>query len=126
MPFWMVLSLWWENKAEPWLRRNWHWLIVVTGGVALLIFAFAKRRPRVQVVSTELSGADQVKRELDGKKLEAVAELQEERDGELEEAKEKRDGAVQDLVDEQEDLAKDPPKGDDLTDLLLKTGKDVR
>lgn len=126
MPFWMVLSLWWENKAEPWLRRNWHWFVVATGGLALFIFAIAKRRPKVEVVSTELSGADQVKRELDEEKQEEEAKLLEERDEGLDEARTLRTGELERLKREQESRAEDPPKGDDLTDLLLKTGKDVR
>jgi hypothetical protein len=122
----MVLSLWWENRAEPWLRRNWHWLVVATGGLVLFIFAVAKRRPKVQVVSTELSGADQVKRELGEEKRDEEAKLLKDRDEELDEAKTLRTEELDALKREQEKRAKDPPKGDDLTDLLLKTGKDVR
>lgn len=126
MPFWMTLSLWWEKKAEPWLARNWHWLAAVTGGLLLFIIAIAKKRPEVQVVSTELSKADRVKHDLEEKKAADEAKLVRELEEDLQRVNEKRDESVQGLVGNQQEVADRPPQGSDLTKYLESVGKDVR
>jgi hypothetical protein len=126
MPFWMVLSIWWVEKAEPWLKRNWHWMVAATGGLVLFIFAITKKRPKVEIVSTELSGADQVKRDLEEQKRAEEAVLKDERDSDLKKAEEQRNDTISGLLEDQEDRAESPPEGDSLTDFLKDVGKDVR
>lgn len=121
----ILLAVWgWLKRAWAWLKRDWHWLMVLTAGLGALLLI--KKKPRVEVVSTELSGADQVKRDLEAKKLGEEAKLQGKRDDSVQDAGQKRDDAVGDLIDRQKEVADDPPQGDDLTDYLKSAGKDVR
>lgn len=123
MPLFLLrFGSWWSSKAWPWLKEN--WLLVVLFPLGLLALGGIKRRPKV--VSTELSGADEVEREARAARDEGVAEAQEDHAEEVAEALEERDEDVGGLVTDQERRAENPPEGENLTDFLKDVGKDVR
>lgn len=126
MPFWMVLSIWWEKTAKPWLKKNWVYIVFFPIGLLLLVAALSKKATEVKVVSPELSEADKVKRDAQAEKDEGLVKAALERDEELKKAEEEHDAAVSDRVTEQEQRAQNPPQDDNLTDFLKQVGKDVR
>ena len=126
MPLILIrFGLWWKRTAWPWLKKNWYWVLLAPIGLGILVFKFFQPT-KVEVVSTELSEADEVRREAEGTKQEGLSNAGKVLDDELAEAVRVHDAALGTLVDKQKQEADTPPEGQNLTDLLTAVGKDVR
>lgn len=125
MPWYAAASVWWKLVGKPWLKKYWVYVVLFPVGIVALCALLAKRPVKVQVVSTELSGADKVKKKAEDAELAGVVEARATRDAEVVAAAEERDVVVAKLVTKQKKTANDPPADEDLTNLILKVGKDA-
>ena len=126
MLWYAAASVWWKCVARPWLKKYWVYVAIFPVGIVVVCALLSKKATKVQVVSTELSGADKVKKSAETKELEGVVAARDTRDVAVAAAAEERDEKVAALVSKQKSVAADPPTDDDLTSLLLKAGKDAR
>jgi len=127
MPIWLLaVSLWWSNKAKPWLAKYWMWIFLPVG-VVMLLLGWSRKAKKIEVVSTELYEADTKKEGIKEELEQKIEELKDERSEKVEDAVEARDEAVSDLVDEQRHdagkLVDDPTA---LNAYLQNAGKHVR
>lgn len=119
------MKKWWQSKAQPWLEKNWQWVLLPVGLLLAVAKAFGGRK--TTVVGSELTGAAKTEHEADEKATKAVEEAKTERAEAITEAQADRDKHVRILTEEQaaeaKKLSSNPPA---LNDYLKKVGKDVR
>lgn len=127
MPFWIVLSLWWTEKALPWLKRNWMWLLLPVGIILFLLGRGSKPTRKIDVVSTKLHGADAKREELKKELAEKVKELDDEKVDKISTVVKEHKETIEKLTNEQkgeaDNLLGDPDK---LNSYLLEVGRRVR
>lgn len=121
----MPINIWWSTIAWPWLKENWLYVVFFPLGL-LVLSRHLFGGPRLDVVSTELSEADEVKRDALSEKHEDEAKASKERDDRVAEASKDHETAVYEVIKEQKRRAEKPRTGDDLADFLKGVGKDVR
>jgi hypothetical protein len=76
MPLFLLKAWgWWSIKAQPWLRKNWMWVLLFP--LALLAYLFGKDRGKVVVVDQrqESDAASELAAKVEEKKQQAIAEL---------------------------------------------------
>jgi len=119
------VSKWWNEKARPWLKKNW-WAVVLFP-LGILIIINKVFRPHLTVVTSEISGAAAAKEEIDAEADKQRAEADAKRTERLAEVQEQHAETVAALTTEQaakvEELLKDP---EELNSFLLSVGKKVR
>jgi hypothetical protein len=116
---------WWTLKALPWLKKYWKWLLFPIG--ILIFIAGYVVRPKPKVLSSELHGAGDTKREADDKAAEKTDEARAKRDERLAEVEKDHAKTVAKLTrkqrDQLEELREDPDK---VNDFLLQVGREIR
>lgn len=118
------MKRWWSDKAKPWLKRNWKWIILPVG--ILMAIVSMPRRRKLQA-SSELLGAAKVEREAEAVADAAVEKAKAEKEVALQAIEEDHAKVIEELTDEQrgqvEELREDPEK---LNSFLMGVGKDIR
>lgn len=115
------------QAAWAWLKKdyNWVWVVLFPLGIVILVARFTS--PRLDVVSSELVGADKKREDVQRDLAKKDAEARADRDKKVAEAQQQHDKKVDALVDAQQaQAARLQEDTDALTAAMLKVGKDVR
>jgi hypothetical protein len=116
---------WWNNKALPWLQKNWKWIVLPVGLLMLVGRVLSERK--TTVVSSELSGAAEVEKKADQVMETQVAVAKATEVAQVDAAGEARERAMRALTGEERtkvnELVGDPVA---LNEYLKNTGKSVR
>ena len=118
------MKKWWTEKAVPWLKKYWPWIILPVGVLLVLLKVF-QRRPNV--IAPELLGALEHERKVDEETAEKAKALESEKEKRLSEIEEAHKEVVERLTEAQKEQVKhlrDDPES--LNSFLLDVGKEVR
>jgi Skp family chaperone for outer membrane proteins len=116
---------WLKEKAWPWLKANWKWLLFPIG--ILVFIAGYTSKSKIGTVSSELLGAAEDRKVIEGRTAGQIVEEKQVRDEKLAKIEKEHSATVSKLTraqrDQMEKLRNDPDK---VNEFLLKVGKDIR
>jgi hypothetical protein len=119
---WVAVTLWWQLKAKPWLKRYWQYLLIPVG----LILLAARSRKTPQVVTSEQVGAGEVGLQATRDYDNAAEKAAQEANANLLQEQMKRDAALSRIDEDAKtipELQRSPEKA---TDFLKDVGKKMR
>jgi hypothetical protein len=119
------MKAWWNDKAKPWLKRNWKW-IVLPVGVLMAILQLIPRR-RVLQASSEIAGAAKVERDAKGKATAAIVEATVTKEEAIKVIEEEHEETIKELTDAQKGkVERLREKPDELNAFLKNVGQSAR
>ncbi len=119
------MKKWWNDKAWPWLKKNWKWILLPVG-ILLAIIQLMPRKRTLQA-SSELAGAAEVEREAEEEAKEEIFEAMVKKDESLKAIDKKHAEVIEKLTEEQKgkvELLREDPE--ELNSFLLDVGRNIR
>jgi hypothetical protein len=121
------LGKWVVEDAWPWLKRDYHWLLVLFFPVGLLVWLYAKRPTQLVVTSPELVAAEKRKAELEYELFRKDSVNAAARDAAKQDAQVKHDAAIiSEIAKQERSVAEDMADPAALAEELKRISKEAQ